>query len=93
MLVRFQQFIVQARFVCQFNIDGRVVMKSGQLLGDTIYCDKTRFSYNSLSPNLTASFAVIWGNSKSLDNPKHIHSTPDLILSRKIQFHGILRVT
>ncbi|CAG0913869.1 unnamed protein product [Notodromas monacha] len=67
------QFIVQARFLCQFNIDGRAVMKQGQLLGDTIYCDATRFSYNSHSPNLTATFAVIWGSAKSLDNPKNVH--------------------
>jgi plexin A len=31
------------------------------------------FSYQSKSPNLTATFAVIWGGSKPLDNPQNIH--------------------
>lgn len=67
------QFIVQTRFVCQFNIEGRVTSVNAQLLGDTIYCDPMEFVYNSKSPNLTATFAVIWGGSKPLDNPDNIH--------------------
>lgn len=31
------------------------------------------FVYTSKSPNLTATFAVIWGGSKPLDNPDNIH--------------------
>ncbi|XP_055388312.1 plexin-A4 [Condylostylus longicornis] len=67
------QFIVQTRFVCQFNIEGRVTSLNAQLLGDTIYCDNMEFQYTSRSPNLTATFAVIWGGSKPLDNPHNIH--------------------
>ncbi|XP_054746803.1 plexin-A2 isoform X1 [Anastrepha obliqua] len=67
------QFIVQTRFVCQFNIEGRVTSLNAQLLGDTIYCDTMEFQYTSRSPNLTATFAVIWGGSKPLDNPHDIH--------------------
>ncbi|XP_017126094.1 plexin-A2 [Drosophila elegans] len=67
------QFIVQTRFVCQFNIEGRVTSLNAQLLGDTIYCDSMEFQYTSRSPNLTATFAVIWGGSKPLDNPHNIH--------------------
>lgn len=67
------QFIVQTRFVCQFNIEGRVTSVNAQLLGDTIYCDQMEFVYTSRSPNLTATFAVIWGGSKPLDNPHNIH--------------------
>lgn len=67
------QFIVQTRFVCQFNIEGRVTSLNAQLLGDTIYCDNMEFQYSSRSPNLTATFAVIWGGSKPLDNPHDIH--------------------
>lgn len=67
------QFIVQTRFVCQFNIEGRVTSANAQLLGDTIYCDPIEFLYTSRSPNLTATFAVIWGGSKPLDNPNNMH--------------------
>lgn len=67
------QFIVQTRFVCQFNIEGRVTSVNAQLLGDTIYCDPMEFMYTSRSPNLTATFAVIWGGAKPLDNPHDIH--------------------
>ncbi|XP_012277326.1 plexin-A4 [Orussus abietinus] len=67
------QFIVQTRFVCQFNIEGRVTSVNAQLLADTIYCDETEFSYTSRAPNITVPFAVIWGGSKPLDNPDNIH--------------------
>lgn len=67
------QFIVQTRFVCQFNIEGRVTSLNAQLLADTIYCDPMEFVYTSRAPNLTATFAVIWGGSKPLDNPHNIH--------------------
>lgn len=72
------QFIVQTRFVCQFNIEGRVTSVNAQLLGDTIYCDAMEFVYTSKSPNLTATFAVIWGGSKPLDNPDNIHGKFDI---------------
>jgi plexin A len=73
----FQQFIVQTRFVCQFNIEGRVTSVNAQLLGDTIYCDPMEFSYTSRAPNITATFAVIWGGSKPLDNPDNVHGKSD----------------
>jgi plexin A len=68
-----QQFIVQTRFVCQFNIEGRVTSVNANLLADTIYCDQMEFSYTSRAPNITATFAVIWGGSKPLDNPDNMH--------------------
>ena len=61
------------RFVCQFNIEGRVTSVNAQLLSDTIYCDEMEFTYTSRAPNITATFAVIWGQSKPLDNPDNIH--------------------
>ncbi|KAF9803702.1 hypothetical protein SFRURICE_012001 [Spodoptera frugiperda] len=67
------QFIVQTRFVCQFNIEGRVTHVNAQLLADTIYCEAVEFTYTSRAPNITASFAVIWGGSKPLDNPDNTH--------------------
>ncbi|XP_035717435.1 plexin-A4-like isoform X1 [Vespa mandarinia] len=67
------QFIIQTRFVCQFNIEGRVTSVNARLLADTIYCDETEFSYTSRAPNITVPFAVIWGGSKPLDNPDNIH--------------------
>ncbi|CAG5023417.1 unnamed protein product [Parnassius apollo] len=67
------QFIVQTRFVCQFNIEGRVTHVNAQLLADTIYCEPVEFTYTSHAPNITASFAVIWGGSKPLDNPNNTH--------------------
>nr|XP_034833100.1 uncharacterized protein LOC117989797 [Maniola hyperantus] len=67
------QFIVQKRFVCQFNIEGRVTQVNAQLLADTIYCEPVEFTYTSRAPNITASFAVIWGGSKPLDNPNDTH--------------------
>ncbi|XP_015429042.1 PREDICTED: plexin-A4 [Dufourea novaeangliae] len=67
------QFIVQTRFVCQFNIEGRVTSVNARLLGDTIYCEETEFSYTSRAANITVPFAVIWGGSKPLDNPHNIH--------------------
>ncbi|XP_066584060.1 plexin-A4 [Prorops nasuta] len=67
------QFIVQTRFVCQFNIEGRVSSVKARLIADTIYCEENDFSYTSRAPNITVPFAVIWGGSKPLDNPDSIH--------------------
>ncbi|KAK0081171.1 hypothetical protein PV325_012648 [Microctonus aethiopoides] len=67
------QFIIQTRFVCQFNIEGRVTSVNARLLADTIYCEEMEFSYTSRTPNITVPFAVIWGGSKPLDNPDNIH--------------------
>lgn len=79
------QFIVQTRFVCQFNIEGRVTSVNAQLLGDTIYCDQMEFIYTSKAPNLTATFAVIWGGSKPLDNPDNIHGKNRYLFYRNIK--------
>ena len=67
------QFIIQNGFVCQFNIEGRVTSVNAQLLNDKIYCDVMDFTYSSQAPNIIATFAVIWGQSKPLDNPDNIH--------------------
>ncbi|XP_063875423.1 plexin-A1-like isoform X1 [Scylla paramamosain] len=67
------QFITQTRFVCQFNIEGRVTSVSANLLSDTIYCDRMEFAYTTAAPSTNATFAVIWGGSKPLDNPQNIH--------------------
>ena len=67
------QFIVSTRFVCQFNIEGRVKQVNAQLLGDTIYCESLEFSYIGNQPNISSLFAVIWDGSKPLDNPENIH--------------------
>ncbi|XP_067128995.1 plexin-A2 isoform X2 [Centruroides vittatus] len=67
-----QPFIASTRFVCQFNIEGRVRQVNAQLLGDTIYCEKMVFQYGTQAPNITATFAVIWEGTKPLDNPENI---------------------
>ncbi|XKL61681.1 hypothetical protein PGB90_001514 [Kerria lacca] len=67
------QFIVQTRFLCQFNIEGRVSSVNADLIGDTISCEEMEFAYTQRGPNMTATFAVIWGGSKPLDNPDDIH--------------------
>ncbi|KAI5693636.1 hypothetical protein M8J76_003854 [Diaphorina citri] len=67
------QFMAQTRFVCQFNIEGRVTSVNAQFLGDVIYCDPKEFTYNSSVSNINASLAVIWGGSKPLDNPDNVH--------------------
>ena len=46
---------------------------NAQLLGELIYCDAMEFSYTSRAPNISATFAVVWGGSKPLDNPDNIH--------------------
>lgn len=61
------------KFACQFNIEGRVRQVSAQLLADIVYCDPMEFIYSTSSPNVTASFAIIWDGSKPLDNPEGIH--------------------
>lgn len=65
-------FIETTKFNCQFNIEGRVRQVSAQLLGDIIYCDSMLFEFNSTAQNVTATFAVIWGSDKPLDNPNNI---------------------
>lgn len=67
------QFIVSTRFVCQFNIEGRVKQVNAQLLGDTIYCEGLEFAYQTNQMNITTAFAVIWDGGKPLDNPENIH--------------------
>ncbi|XP_043223857.1 plexin-A2-like isoform X2 [Amphibalanus amphitrite] len=66
------RLIAQDRFVCQFNIEGRVTTVPAQLLGSDIYCDEMKFDYLGKQPNITAAFAVIWGSGKPLDNPEDV---------------------
>lgn len=65
--------ISSTQFSCQFNVEGRVRQVRAQLLADVVYCDPMEFTYTTASPNITASFAIIWDNSKPLDNPDGIH--------------------
>jgi plexin A len=67
------KFIESSRFVCQFNIEGRVKRVNAQLMGDTIYCESLEFSYIGNQPNISLQFDVIWDGSKPLDNPENIH--------------------
>ena len=46
---------------------------NAQLVDDTINCDEMEFSSTSRAPNVTSTVAVIWGQSKPLDNPENIH--------------------
>lgn len=62
-----------SRFSCQFNVEGRVRQVNARLLADKVYCDPMEFTYTAPTPNMTASFAIIWDNSKPLDNPDNIH--------------------
>ena len=55
------QFIIQTRFVCQFNIEGRVTSVNAQLLSDTIYCDEMEFTYTSryiALPNISIKYTI-----------------------------------
>lgn len=69
----FDQLMVQARFICRFKLEGRVVNVTAQLLSDTVYCDEMEFASAEKSPNATAQFDVIWGGRNALDNPDNIH--------------------
>ena len=67
------QYHLILRFVCQFNIEGRVTSVNAHLLDAAIHCDELEFTYDSRTPKITASFSVIWNQSKPLDNPDNIH--------------------
>lgn len=66
-------FLSQTRFLCQFNIEGRITTVQAELISDILYCEQMEFTYSQRGPNMTATFAVIWGGSKPLDNPDNIH--------------------
>ena len=72
-VVNIPQASTSIRFLCQFNIEGRVRQVNAQLLSDTIYCKELLFTYVTNQTNITASFAVIWDGNKPLDNPDNIH--------------------
>ena len=61
------------RLVCQFNIEGRVTSVNAQLVDEAIHCDEMEFTYTSRVPSIAATLAVIWDQSKPLDNPENIH--------------------
>ncbi|GBM05654.1 hypothetical protein AVEN_85794-1 [Araneus ventricosus] len=61
------------RFLCQFDIEGRVKQVNAQLIGEIMYCEEMVFSYSIQAPNFTAAFAVIWNVNKTFDNPENIH--------------------
>ena len=46
---------------------------NAHLLDDAIHCDEMEFTYTSRVPSITATLAVIWDQSKPLDNPENIH--------------------
>ena len=46
---------------------------NAHLLDAAIHCDELEFTYDSRTPKITASFSVIWDQSKPLDNPELIH--------------------
>ncbi|KAG8193494.1 hypothetical protein JTE90_003709 [Oedothorax gibbosus] len=68
-----QQHIARMRFLCQFNIEGRVKQVNAQLIGEVMYCEEMVFSYSTQAPNISAAFAVIWDVNKPFDNPENIH--------------------
>ena len=39
------QFMIQTRFFCQFNIEGRIISVSAQIIRGEVLCDETEFSY------------------------------------------------
>uniref|UniRef100_A0A6B0VFM3 Putative plexins functional semaphorin receptor n=1 Tax=Ixodes ricinus TaxID=34613 RepID=A0A6B0VFM3_IXORI len=53
-------FMIQSRFVCQFFIEGKVKQVNGQLLGDSLYCGRIPFKYDSDDANITTKFGVVW---------------------------------
>lgn len=67
------ELLNKRQFSCQFNVEGRVRQVDAKLLDSVIFCDPMEFTYTSIVPNITASFAIIWENSKPLDNPYNIH--------------------
>lgn len=68
-----QQHIARMRFLCQFNIEGRVKQVNAQFVEGIMYCDEMPFSFSTQAPNITAAFAVIWDVNKPFDNPENIH--------------------
>ncbi|KAG1655459.1 Plexin-A4 [Nymphon striatum] len=79
-----QRFILEKKFVCQFNIEGRVTQVPAQLVAHIIYCDAMEFTYTSRAPNTTASFAVIWDSYKPLDNPLEIHGAGGVMIQSQV---------
>lgn len=85
------QFIVSTRFICQFNIEGRVKQATAQLLGDTIYCEGLEFSYQTNQQNITTAFAVIWDGGKPLDNPENIHGNEfQMFIAKTYQTNNLI---
>ena len=64
--------MTQSDFVCEFNIQGRVTKVGAKLIGDVIHCDDMEFAYSSEASNITASLAILWGQSKTIDKVQHI---------------------
>lgn len=67
------EYILQERFVCQFNIEGRAIRVKASLLNNTVICDFVEFAYTSNATNVTVPFDVLWGGSNMLGNPNNIH--------------------
>jgi len=67
------QFMTWSKFVCQFNIEGRVTSVNAKIVEDRVVCDPMEFTFTARVPNITASIAVMWGPSKPLDNPGNVN--------------------
>jgi plexin A len=61
------------RYLCQFNIEGRVSSVKGQPQGDSIYCDSMKFDYTTRTPNVTTTLNVTWDETNLFENPRNIH--------------------
>ncbi|GIY30136.1 hypothetical protein CEXT_325961 [Caerostris extrusa] len=66
-----QQHIARMRFLCQFNIEGRVKQVNAQLIGEVMYCEEMVVTLKHLISQQL--FAVIWDVNKPFDNPENIH--------------------
>lgn len=67
------EYAILSRFLCEFMIQGKKNLVNGQLVADTIYCDKFKFTYASPDPYITATFKILWGGSKAVDNLDNVH--------------------
>lgn len=76
-----EALLTAMRFVCQLNIEGKLITVNGQLFGDKIYCDSMQLTYKSNTPNVTTTFNILRNGLIPLDNPDNIHGN---ILQLKI---------
>ncbi|XP_068204997.1 uncharacterized protein [Palaemon carinicauda] len=64
-----------AKFKCQFLIEGHRTIAKARLWYNHIYCNEVVFDYHSTTENLEVPVRVFWGEDHYVDNPDDVHVT------------------